>query len=248
MPENQAKVGGRIVGMRTWTPLLAAAATLALAGCSTDKVASVPQPTNPAPTPNSPSAVVRLFEWAWSRRDTTAIRDAFTGDFVFVFAALDTAGNRYRSRPWTCEDEHLVSSRIFARGSRTEPPATRCELTFDPTLIVVDDPRPGKDPGWHKLISTNVDLRIKTEDQEYRIIGRANFYVVRGDSAIPPPRDTGQFPMDATRWLIERWEDETIPESGSSPGQAPAKAQPARQHSWGAVKAIYHDAFVPLVP
>jgi hypothetical protein len=188
---------------------------------------------------------VRLFEWAWNRRNTTAIRDAFTGDFEFQFAVLDTFGNAYRDRPWRYEDEYITAERMFGGGSPYEPPATRCELTLDPNLIVVDDPRPGKDPGWHKLINSNVDLRIKTDDQEYRIIGRARLFVVRGDSAVAPPRDTGAYPMDASRWLIERWEDETLPE----PGVSPSKAQPAVNYAWGSVKAIYRQGSPsPLAP
>ena len=155
--------------LATCVPVLA----LALAGCSTDKVASVPQPTNPAPAPNSPVAVVRLVEWAWNARDTTEMRDAFAGDFEFVFAALDTFGNRYRSTPWTYADELIMSRRMFDGGSPTTPPATQCEVMFDPVLVVTDDPRPGKDPRWHQLIQTNVDIRIRTDSNEWRVIGRA---------------------------------------------------------------------------
>jgi hypothetical protein len=185
--------------------------------------------------------VVRLVEWAWNRRDTTAIRDAFTGDFVFVFAALDTFGNAYRTTPWTYADELVMSKRVFAGGSPTEPPATRCDVTFDPDLVVVGDPRPGKDPGWHTMIATMVDLRVLTDDQEYRVTGNVRFFATRGDSAIPPPRDTGRFPMDSTRWLIDRWEDETLPEWLAAVGGSarPAEAQPALNHTWGAIKAIY---------
>ena len=131
------------------------------------------------------------------------------------------------------------------------PPATTCDVTFDPELVVVGDPRPGKDPGRHKMITTMVELRMRTDDQEYRVTGSAHFFATRGDSAIPPPRDTGRFPVDSTRWLIDRWEDETLPETLAAAGGSarPAEAQPALNHTWGAIKAIYRrDSHVAPAP
>jgi hypothetical protein len=250
---------------------LAAAALLgtaaALPGCFNPfdpLVASIRGESTPPPEPNSPENVVRLFEWCWTNRSIDEYRGVFTEDYEFQFAVLDTFGNAYRDRPWRYEDEIISSANIFVGGSPTEPPATRCELTLDPTLIVTNDPRPGKDPGWHKQINTNVDLRIKTDDQEYRIIGRARFFLVRGDSATIPP-DLG-IPRTPNRWFIERWEDETLPESGlalgppavaaaragtepgpasdrSRPAAAPAGADFPADVSWGAVRALYRSGF-----
>jgi hypothetical protein len=241
--------------------LLATAATLS--GCFNPfdpLVASIRGESTPPPEPNSPENVVRLFEWCWSHRSIEEYRGVFTEDYTFQFAVLDTFGNAYRDRPWRYEDEVISSTNIFVGGSPTEPPATRCDLTLDPTLIVVNDPRAGKNPGWHKQISTNVDLRIKTDDQEYRITGRARFFLVRGDSAIVPP-DLG-IPNSPNRWFIERWEDETLPESGlliagpaAAAASAPTRAaDPATSRtaapaaagfpldvSWGAVRAVYNS-------
>jgi hypothetical protein len=210
---------------------------LALNGCGSAQVtmATGTDLTPPPPPPNSPVAVVRLLEWAWNERDTTAIRDVFTGDFEFVFADADSSGNDYRVTPWTYSDELIMSRRVFAGGSPTEPPAITCELTFDPTLVVSPDPRPGKDPGWHRQITTSFDLRCRTAGVDLLARGHATFFAVRGDSATPPPRDTGTYPMDSTRWLLERWEDAMPPAVVASAPAGPAEIQP----TWGAVKARY---------
>jgi hypothetical protein len=184
------------------------------------RLANVRGESTPPPEPNSPENVVRLFEWCWNNRAIEEYRGVFSEDYTFQFAVLDTFGNAYRERPWRYEDEVISTTNIFVGGSPTEPPATGCDLTLDPTLIVVNDPRPGKDPGWHKQINTNVDLRIATDDQEYRITGRARFFLVRGDSATIPP-DLGIVPSP-NRWFIERWEDETLPETGPAFAAAPA--------------------------
>jgi hypothetical protein len=175
----------------------------------------------PPPTPNSPQNVIRLFEWCWKNRDITVYPRIFTDDYRFVFALGDSAGNPDRDKPWLREDEVNSARNLFVGGGSASP-ASSISLTLDPTLRALPDSRPGKNPTWHKEIVTSVDLAIKTEDgADYRIVGDARFFVVRGDSALIPS-DLGVAP-DSTRWWIEQWNDETL--RGPS-AMAPAPSGP----------------------
>lgn len=156
----------------------------------------------PPPTPNSASGVLRLFEWAYNNRDVSEYRTVFTDDYRFAFSALDTAGNRYRDQPWTRSDELESAKRLFEAASSIT-------LYLDKSFAVFNDSRPGKQNGTiHKTIRTQVLLNIVTLDNnQINVQGKANFFLVRGDSAAIPT-DLG-VPPDSNRWYIERWEDET---------------------------------------
>lgn len=166
----------------------------------------------PPPIPNSPQNVIRLFEWCWQNRDYSVYKEIFTDDFRFIFALSDSAGNVFRDEPVTREMELRIANNLF-NGGGSAPPATSIALILSPTLRALPDSRTGKNPRWHNEIVTSVDLTIKTEDgAEYRILGDARFFVVRGDSALIP-RELG-FGPDSTRWYIDQWNDETL--KGSS--------------------------------
>jgi len=175
----------------------------------------------PPPEPNSAENVIRLFEWCWKNRDITRYQELFTADFRFQFALGDSAGNLFRDRPVDRDEELTIARNLFVGGG-AEPAATNISLTMDPTLVPMPDSRPGKNPKWHKEIVTGVDLYIKTDTQEYRIMGSARFFVVRGDSAAIPT-DLG-FKSDSTRWYIDQWNDETLTSPG---GTALASARTA---------------------
>jgi hypothetical protein len=168
----------------------------------------------PPPEPNSPQNVIRLFEWCWKNRDITVYNQIFTDDFRFIFALGDSAGNLVREDPVTRETELTMARNLFVGGG-SAPPASSISLILDPTLRALPDSRVGKNPKWHNEIVTSVDLTIKTEEgAEYRIVGDARFFVVRGDSALIP--QVLGFGRDSTRWYIERWHDETLKESAST--------------------------------
>ena len=176
----------------------------------------------PPPLPNSPQNVIRLFEWVWKNRDITVYREILTDDFRFIFALGDSAGNLFRDEPVTREMELNIARNLFVGGG-SAPPATSISLTLDPTLRALPDSRPGKNPRWHNEIVTSVNLTIKTEDGvEYRIVGNARFFVVRGDSALIPQEL--HFEPDSTRWYIDQWHDETLQGSAA---MAPGSAGPA---------------------
>ncbi len=205
--------------------LLAITFAVGAAGCfnpfsprvSTERVASTP-----APAPNSPQNVIRLFAWCWQNRDPALYSEIFTADYSFVFAANDSAGNAYRDSPWIRDDEMSMSEHMF-QGGTNQPPASDIQITIDNLLVPQPDTRPGRNPTYHKSISTSVNLKV-TFDRNgtpdvWTINGRALFYVVRGDSAmIPEELKAKGFKADPTRWWIERWEDQTAGNLANLPG------------------------------
>ena len=208
----------------------------------------------PPPEPNTPQGVIRLFEWCWNNRDIALYKEIFTADFRFEFSLGDSAGNTFREHPVDRETELTIAQNLFVGGG-AEPPASSIVLHLDPTLRPLSDSRPGKNPKWHKEIVTSVDLTINTEAQEFRIMGNARFFVVRGDSALIP-KELG-FKPDTTRWYIDQWNDETLTGLGGAvaPGDmaarvsrgavapvrrtGPRSLEPPWDISWGGLKALY---------
>ena len=224
--------------------LLVAVVALVLSGCSVEHRVTGPFPWQPQPpVADSPTNAIRRFEWGWNRRDLGRLENLLTDDFRFVFALGDSAGNVFRDDPFGRE-ELLVCLRNLFTGGGSAPPATSIQLVLDPTLRALPDSRPGKHPVWHKEIVTSVDLAIVTADgAEYRIMGNARFFVVRGDSALIP-QGSGLEP-DSTRWFIQQWNDETLSGAGSV---GPKRAvppdllvpQPTHNTTWGQVLALYY--------
>jgi hypothetical protein len=240
---------------RRWRRPLDFAAFLAaaalIAGCFnpfSPRVAPTTGFAQQPPTPDSPVNVLRLYEWCWNRRDPQLYREILTEDFRFAFAQADTAGNIYRDRTLTRDEELEIAENIFVRGTASEPPPVSISLTFDPNLLAVPDDRPGKTAKWHRMIRAGTLLRIEQPDIEVR--GTTKFYVVRGDSADIPTELEARFPRDSTRWWIERIEDETLGDESAPArvsstrrgGAAPATAavDPLRV-TWGQLRAFFHD-------
>jgi hypothetical protein len=202
-----------------------------LAGCSETHVT---RPVSRVPAADSPEGVVRLFEWSWNNMDLVRYQEVFTEDFQFVFAPGVSAGSAYSDDPFGRDDMLACARHLFVGGGDL-PPAASIVLVMDAVLHPVDDTRPGKDPRWHKVVATSVNLTIDTvEDSRYFVTGNATFYVVRGDSAAIPP-DLG-FEPDSTRWYVERWEDYTLSDGVAL---SVASTQPARATTWGSILALY---------
>jgi hypothetical protein len=216
---------------------LALALAMAAAGCTGDKSATAPAgPGEPAPNPNTPANVVRLLEWCWNHRDTQKYGELFTEDYRFVFAMPDSAGNAYRDVPFGRLDELAAASALFD-GSDAHLAAIEIVLDFDQTLVALPDDRPGRNPTWHRTVRTRVDLKATIDrgggPEVWEVHGYAKFYTVRGDSAqIPPDLAARGFGPDSTRWWIDRWEDETLPEGA-------LRANPTQSRSWGGLKAMF---------
>jgi hypothetical protein len=219
--------------------------------------------SDPAPVPSRPELIVRLFEWCWEHRSITDYEEVFSDDFLFAFAATDSAGRAFQGAVLTRNDEIETARHLFVGGG-TSPPANSISLQLDQNLFAEQDTRPGKrDTTYHREIVTNVVLRIETEGESFQVIGAARFFVVRGDSALIPQDlvDRG-FRPDPARWYIERWEDETLGSEGansavrdrgwsglsarrSSSDAMQAAGNSAAQYgpldvSWGFVKSVFY--------
>jgi hypothetical protein len=221
---------------RLAVPALLALFVLGAAGCfnpfdplvSTARVASTP-----APIPSSAVNAVRLFEWCWKNRGIKEYEELFTDDYRFFFDQADSAGNAYRDAPYTREDELRSATGLFV-GTADHPMASDIQLDFQKSLVPLNDDRAGKQNQWHRMIITHVDLKVTIDrgsgPELNEVHGYAKFYVVRGDSAAIPPELASRFGPDSTRWWIERWDDQTLPESGallSGTGSAASPVQPA---------------------
>jgi hypothetical protein len=172
--------------------------------------------SDPPPVPTRPDLIVRLFEWCWDHRSITDYEEVFTDDFLFAFAATDSAGRAFQGAVLTRTDEIETARHLFVGGGAS-PPANSISLQLDQNLFAEQDARPGKqDTTYHREIVTNVVLRIDTDEESFQVTGAARFFVTRGDSALIPRDlvDRG-FRPDPNRWYIERWEDETVGSSGA---------------------------------
>ncbi len=198
----------------------------------------------PPPAPTSPQGVVLLFKWCWENRDIASYREVFTDDYRFAFALTDSAGNPYRNVPWTREDELASAQNLFVGGSATEPAASSITLIFDGDILPLPDYRPGKSPEVHQYVHIgNLTLTVnRTDGSAYRVTGGADFFLVRGDSAVIPQelKDRG-FGPDKNRWYMERWEDQTNGGVGGAralPARA-AMTMPMSQVTWGRLKRLF---------
>lgn len=208
---------------------------------------------SPPPTPSTPQGIIRLFEWCWNNKAVAEYKEVFTDDFRFQFGNGDSAVSQIHQDYFTREDEIIIAQNAFVSGSALKPPAIRVELSLDPTLLPLDDDRPGHLPRWHQVINSQVRLVIVTEDEELNVQGPVKFYVVRGDSAVIPDELKARFGPDSTRWWIDRWEDYTLGAAGTravrDPGSlrslTPAQALDLVMSSRGAGTAAGGRAAMP---
>ncbi len=196
--------------------------------------------STPPPVPSSASGVLRLFEWCYNNKAIAEYRELFTDDYEFRFSPLDSAGAEYRGTKFTREDELISTTQLFLGGAADQPPANTIRLTLDKNFFVFPDRNytqwdaKGR---WHKSIRTQVALYIQTSDgNAIDVSGAANFYMVRGDSAvIPEELRLRGFGPDSNRWYIRRWDDETAqPELGAF---AAGPAAGARLSAWQSATA-----------
>lgn len=208
--------------------------------------------TEPPPYPDSPQNALRFLEWCYEQRAIAEYRELFSDDYRFVFGQLDPDGNAYRDNPWTREDELESTTKLFQGGDANQPAATSITIILDRSFVVRPDPRYPSSTRWRKLIRTQVSLRVvDASGSQTEVSGFANFFLVRGDSALIPNdlKERG-FGQDSTRWYISRHEDDTPPQTGPSTARAARTSRLVESSptgvdrtlagsSWGRLKARY---------
>jgi hypothetical protein len=194
---------------------LIALIALTVAGCfnpfhpevSTDPAQSG-QAASPPPRPTSARNLMKLFRWCWENRNISHYEELFTDDFKFGFAETDSTGFRFPGGEAQRIDEVESARHLFVGGGQGEPPAHSISFEFRSPLAPEADPRRGKEEPWHVMFQTDVDITIRTETAPFRILSKAVFYVVRGDSAILPEVLINRgFTNDRSRWYMERYEE-----------------------------------------
>jgi hypothetical protein len=178
---------------------------------------------------STPAGALRQLEWGVNHRDFEILAGLLSDDFVFQSAELDSAGNSTRDTAAT-RDSVLMVLRSLLAGARVH-------LSLDDILVPFNDPRVGKNPKWHKIIRTSVDLVVvdSTLQHSFEATGHALFFLTRGDSAAIPADQTARGARpDSTRWWIDRWEDESI-------GSGGAHAIPATRTSVWTILRFYRD-------
>jgi hypothetical protein len=221
--------------------LLPLVAALAMAGCR-DEIAL---PTEAQlsrgsfavgrSSSNTPEATVRRLLSSFSRLDADWYVKDMTENYLFVFAAQDSAGNPYRGIV-TREDEFTIGLRMFETGTAEHPPLRRASVRLHRPLASLPDPRSGKDPEVHRLVRATFELEADNGQEAFRVFGASLFFLVRGDSAIIPPGAVAAGARPASsRWWIERWEDEGV----AGPAPLARDPLPARDLTIGALKRLY---------
>ena len=209
-------------------------------GCG--RAPTAPQAAVPPHVPTTPVAVADYFQWCWRNRSPSPYRLILPEDYRFLFATGDSAGDSYRTTPWSRTDELLCAVHLFRDGVRGMPPAN--SITLDYTQDPVDDPDPrGMNPKWHRLVTLQVLLRINSSVATQEVRGPVYFYVVRGDSAqIPIDLVAAGVRADSSQWWLQQWVDGTLqgsPPAPLRPGAGPLQTMPARNPTWGGIKVLY---------
>jgi len=212
-----------------------------IAGCSHAPTAPKTASIAPAP-PSAPQAVATYLRGCWQDRSISEYWLLPTANFRFDFASGDSSGTYYSSKPWARTDELAAAQHLFVTGTSSQPPAT--SITIDTTATTdAADPRPGKNPKWHRLVTMTARVRIFFAESGFEFSGPSEFFVVRGDSAqIPADLIAKGVKRDSTRWWLERWDDETLHTTSAEPaksGLPSARAEATEATTWGKIKALY---------
>jgi hypothetical protein len=221
--------------------LVGTALAVCLASCTHSPTA--PPLLNPPRPPGTPLALVNYFQWCWTHRDPDRYREVISSDFRFEFATGDSAGVLWESSPWTRPDELLSSVHLFRDGTSTRPAASAITLQQTQAPFDGQDPTPGANPKWHRLLTLQILLNVVFTDSRWEVRGPVYLSVVRGDSAqIPVDLVAEGVKPDSTRWWVTRWVDGTlqsVPALRPHSGYGPAHTLPRRNQTWGDLKALY---------
>ena len=202
----------------------------ALAWSCATKTVAPPPPADTGPVADSPANAVKRFEWAMNHKSSETVRGLLAADFLFIGAAMDSAGNASRDslggRGWFVDALAALDSA-----------STQVTCYMDENPISVADPRPGRDPRFHKLVRSSLDLVVRDAENRFQVTGGLLFIVTRGDSAtIPAELEARGVQADSTRWWFDGLEDETLPGAG-----APAGTEASRNWTFGALLKLHHS-------
>jgi len=183
--------------------LLGALLVTALAGCDSEAPNAPAALAPPAPEAVSPGQLVHAIEWAFRYQSPQVYSDLLAADFTLACTAIDTAGNAYRTEPWTREDELAFFTALVA--PERQPPILGMSLRFS-DVSVTPDPRPGHATSQsHRRVQAGYVLTYTEQLGHARSVsGEIAFYAIRGDSVALPI--AGPQP-DPNLWYVGRWED-----------------------------------------
>ena len=222
--------------LRLLTAATALALASALAACSPHHTTAPATPG--APVADSPENAVSRLAWSWDQRDTTAYLGLLTGDFAFVFAPSDSAGDPWQGHAWPLADEVLSARHVFTGSAGWGQPIVGVTITLLDPLEGTGDPRAGTNPGLHRVVRALADLSFELGDPagDFPVTARGyeTFYLVRGDSAAVHGLPPGAV-ANASRWYVQRWEEQAL-----VPGSAASASTASPWPTWGSFKRRYH--------
>jgi len=187
---------------------------------------------DPPPDASTPADAVRLLVWSWRHEDTTRYARVLPANFTFAFAPWDTFGTLFPGRVLDRGLEMAAVRSLFFTGVDSLVVAPRSvAFVHEADLVDVPDPRPGRDPSIHRMISAPATLRLYEPDFEAAAAFR--MFLVRGDAAAWPsglPHGPGS---DSNFWFVERWEDMPIAAGATT------ISLPSNPPTLGRIKALY---------
>lgn len=227
--------------LRAWRVLVLATALAVTAGCGGRRFSPF-TPTAPTvvtvPQADSPVNAVRRLAWVWSQRDAAAYQAMLTSDFRSVFSYYADGAVVTQHPDWGVQHERAAAKHLLVGGGSLTAP-TSIAVSVADAMLDLPDPRPGKDPRFHRMVTTTYDLTIEASPGGTDHQGTLRAYLVRGDSALVPP---DVFVLrDATRWFLEGWDDLSVLSVESIALASPARpdAAPGKSLTWGQYKLAY---------
>jgi len=224
---------------RRFLPLLF---VLCVSGCAFNPPGEPPIPTPPLPEPDSPQNLMLRFEGVYELQSAVNYEALLTSDFRYTFslASDPTLFNQYPN--WGRDDEVEATRHLFEGFTTTTgenlPAASRIDMTLTGLQFGPDYTHPDSAEHYMKVVVTSVDMDIEVptrpEPTSYRVSGRHEFYIVRGDAAVLDPGQTAR----SDRWYLRRWDDLTPGVAAPVPQADIVIGAPRRvSASWGGVKA-----------
>lgn len=221
---------------------------LASAGCggSDDPAPLQPAPVSPLPpgTPlnDTPQNTLLRFESAYENQALGEYLALLSNDFSFRFSSQsDPALVSQFGSTWGVTRDSTSTRHLFDGFTSTigdyRAGASAITLMLTGPQFLADPDRPDSATYYKLVIVPTIMLTLEIPGTDgFEIAAPHDFHLVRGDAAV---LRAGQA-ADSTRWYIHRWTDKSSSLVVRTPGPtAPAGVMPARESTWGSVKAAY---------